>query len=124
MANLATDPAAKRILARKVGTHLAGLHGKRRHYSPQLVKAAVRRCGFPQACDCWALSLFASAEDFGAYHAASGEACDYRSMNAQMLDAIAPPALHDVPTFGTGATDFDPWMLLDVGSIDLPDSSV
>jgi hypothetical protein len=123
MATCAMEPAARRVLARKVGTHLAALHGKRRHYSPQIVKAAVRRCGFGPACDCWAMSLFASAEDFGAYHAATGEACDYASMNAQMLDAIAPPHLPDVPTFGAGATDVDPWTALDFGSIDLPDSS-
>jgi len=78
----------KRALAQKVGKHLTSLYGGRRTYSPQLVKAAMRRCDLPDVWDCWALSLFTSPEDFSTYHAALGEACDYASMHSEMLSAL------------------------------------
>ena len=85
----ALAPADKRQLARSVGKHLVATYGKRRAYSPTVIRATMRRLGFPDTWDCWALSLFASADDFDLFHAAIGEVCDYASMHAQMLsDAV------------------------------------
>jgi len=88
MATCAIDPGNKRLLAQRVGKHLVTLYGKRPSYSPTLVRAAMRRCQFPDIWDCWALSLFSSPLDFDSYHAATGESCDFASMHAEMLSAI------------------------------------
>ena len=88
MATCAIAPHDKRLLAQRVGKRLVTLYGKRPSYSPPLVKAAMRRCDFPDVWDCWALSLFSSPGEFAAYHAATGEVCDFAGMHADMLSAI------------------------------------
>jgi hypothetical protein len=88
MAVCAIPPKDKRALAQKVGRQLTKLHGRRQTYSPQLVKAAMRRCELPDMWDCWAFSLFSSPEDFASYHAKLGEVCDYTSMHTEMLSVL------------------------------------
>jgi hypothetical protein len=116
MGTCAIPPQDKRALAQKVGKHLTTLYGKRRTYSPQLVKAAMRRCHLPEVWDCWALSLFTSPEDFSAYHASLGEACDYASMQADMLGVLDTGSLFDFLS-----TDFFNFDLpsLDIGDVDI-----
>ena len=79
----------KRLLGRKVGADLAKRHGSKPHYAVRDIKAAARRCNFPDAWDCWALSLYASPHDFADYHQRTGERCDYASMHESMVDAVA-----------------------------------
>ena len=88
MATCAIPLRDKRAVAQKVGAHLTRLYGKRRSYSPPLIKAAMRRCAFPSDWDCWALSLYAAADDFASYHTAIGETCDYAAMQAEMLSSV------------------------------------
>jgi len=95
----AITPQDKRLLARRVGCHLVSLYGKRESYPPQVVKASMRRCDFPDAWDCWALSLFSSPGDFNAFHDAIGEACDHASMHGDMLGVIDVPATADFFSF-------------------------
>ena len=85
----------KRALARSLGRHLTERYGKRAHYSPQLIKASMRKLRFPHAWDCWGLSLFADRADFDTYHGALGEACDYATMNTEMLSAVDSGSLFD-----------------------------
>jgi hypothetical protein len=85
----------KRSLASQVGKHLTLRYGKRTHYSPTLVKAAMRRLQYPDIWDCWALSLFSSPGDFASYHDALGQVCDYGSMNSDMLSAVHSHSLLD-----------------------------
>ena len=107
----------KRTVARKVGKQLTTLYGRRQHYSPQLVKAAMRRCDFPDLWDCWALSLFSSPSDFAAYHATLGEVCDYSTMHADMLSSIDTGSLLDFLSLDwSGGESFG-----DSSSFDLPD---
>jgi hypothetical protein len=82
----------KRLLGRKVGADLAKRHGSKPYYAVQDIKAAARRCNFPDRWDCWALSLYASPHDFADYHLRTGERCDYASMHESMADAIAVDA--------------------------------
>jgi hypothetical protein len=119
MATCAIPPKDKRLLARHVGKRLVSLYGKRQSYSPKIVKAAMRRCEFPDVWDCWALSLFSSASDFDSYHSAVGEACDYAAMHADMLSAVQVDAAFDFSSLDW----LDGTSLFDSASIDLPDSA-
>lgn len=125
MATCSIAPGDKRQVAQRVGRHLVGLYGKRRAYSPPLVKAAMRRCNLPDAWDCWALSLFASPDDFVAYHRQIGEACDYGAMHAEMLGAIgAGPSLDaDAVDAGAGGGWFDWLDGIGPGDVGLSDHS-
>jgi hypothetical protein len=84
--------ADKRLLASRVGRELVERYGTTPHYSVASIKDAARKLGFPEAWDGWALSLYASPADFAAYHAQTGEDCDYAAMHAAMLDATAGEA--------------------------------
>ncbi|MCI0362414.1 MAG: hypothetical protein L0219_00940, partial [Phycisphaerales bacterium] len=102
----ALPEADKRSLARKVGSGLVKEHGKKRHYTVQEVKAAARRQNFPEAWDCWALSLYASPSDFAEYHERTGEDCDYSSMHERMVEAVSTDAvLPDVVRHVTPSTE-------------------
>lgn len=79
----------KRLLAKKVGDDLVQRHGRRPYHAVVDIKAAARRMRFPDAWDCWALSLYASPQDFADYHRQTGERCDYRSMHDSMAEALA-----------------------------------
>lgn len=82
----------KRFLARKVGDDLAKRHGRQAQYAVQDIKASVRRLNFPDAWDCWALSLYASPQDFVDYHVRTGEQCGHAAMRASMMEAVAADA--------------------------------
>jgi hypothetical protein len=84
--------ADKRLLANRVGPELVERYGVMPYYSVASIKDAARKLGFPEAWDGWALSLYASPSDFAAYHAQTGEDCDYAAMHAAMLDATAEEA--------------------------------
>ena len=96
----------RRTLARNVGKHLAARYGKRPNYSPTIVKATMRRLEYPDAWDCWALSLFTSQDDFASYHAALGEVCNYAAMHADMLNAVDSGSLLDFISGDWSVGDF------------------
>ena len=110
MATCAIAIKDKRALARNVGKHLTARYGKRAHYSPTLVRTTMRRLDYPVGWDCWALSLFTSADDFNAYHTALGEACNYAAMNSEMLSAVDASTLLDFVSGDWSAADFLPDM--------------
>jgi len=116
MATCAIPLKEKQVLVRKVGKHLITLRGKRRHYSPPLIKAAMRKCEFPNVWDCWALSLFASPRDFSSYHAAIGETCDCTAMHSEMLTTIHSGSLLDFLSM-----DWSDSSLVDISPSDLTD---
>ena len=107
-----------RELARRVGKQLEKSHGRKKSYAPYQISGAMRELNYPLGWDCWALSLYASAYDFGVYHAARGEACDYQAMQAVMLSSIDfgrfGDALDVVGIVGGSSGD---WSLTDLFSI-------
>src|ERR1044071_7143392 len=79
----------KRLLAKKVGNDLVKQHGKKPYYTVKEVKESCRRQNFPEAWDCWGLSLYSSPQDFAEYHARTGERCDYQTMHNSMAESLA-----------------------------------
>ena len=85
----AIAPQDKRRQAQLVGDDLLRHHGKRNFYSVQQVRDANRRCKIGIDVGCWSHSLFNTHVEFDRLHAASGEACDYAAMKAEMLHSLA-----------------------------------
>jgi hypothetical protein len=107
--------ADRRELARRVGKQLEKSHGRKKSYAPYQISGAMRELNYPLGWDCWALSLYASAYDFGVYHAARGEACDYQAMQAVMLSSIDFGSFGDALDVVGGSSD--DWSLTDLFSI-------
>ena len=55
----------------------------------QQVRDANRRSKINIDLECWSHALFNTHSDFDQLHAASGEACDYAAMKAEMLRSMA-----------------------------------
>jgi hypothetical protein len=110
--------ADKRELARRVGRQLEKNHGRKKSYAPYQVSGAMRELNYPLGWDCWALSLYASAYDFGIYHAARGESCDYQAMQATMLSSIDFKGLDFSGALDAlGTSSGSDWSLTDLFSI-------
>lgn len=84
MAVCAVQLQDKQRLAKRVGKDLRRRHGAKRWYTPEEVRASMRRLDYPYLWDCWALSLYTPADIFDAFHRARGESCDYQAMHAEM----------------------------------------
>jgi len=82
-------PEDKRRQAQLVGDDLLHHYGKRNFYSVQQVRDANRRNKIDLDLACWSHALFNTHSDFDQLHAASGEACDYAAMKAEMLRSMA-----------------------------------
>jgi len=50
------------------------------------VEETAREAGLPMDDLCYALSVYCNQEDFDAYHAASGEECNYWQMRAEVAE--------------------------------------
>lgn len=85
----AIAPEDKRRQAQLVGDDLLRHYGKRNFYSVQQVRDANRRNKIDLDLACWSHALFNTHSDFDQLHAASGEACDYAAMKAEMLRSMA-----------------------------------
>lgn len=85
----AIAPEEKRRQAQLVGDDLLRHYGKRNFYSVQQVRDANRRSKIDLNLACWSHALFNTHSDFDQLHAASGEACDYAAMKAEMLRSMA-----------------------------------
>ncbi|HEX7992081.1 MAG TPA: hypothetical protein VF513_18170 [Stenotrophomonas sp.] len=85
----AIAPEDKRRQAQLVGDDLLHHYGKRNFYSVQQVRDANRRNKIDLDLACWSHALFNTHSDFDQLHAASGEACDYPAMKAEMLRSMA-----------------------------------
>jgi hypothetical protein len=85
----AIAPEDKRRQAQLVGDDLLRHYGKRHFYSVQQVRDAKRRNKIDLDLACWSHALFNTHSDFDQLHAASGEACDYAAMKAEMLRSMA-----------------------------------
>jgi hypothetical protein len=103
----------KRRLARDIGKQLSSTHGKREHYAPAIIKAAMRKLRYAAQWDCWALCLFATMDEFNAYYRARGENCDYSATRSSMLAAINPSAPTDMNTVDGWSVATDLLNLLD-----------
>lgn len=84
----AIAPEDKRRQAQLVGDDLLRHYGKRNFYSVQQVRDANRRNKIDLDLACWSHALFNTHSDFDQLHAASGEACDYAAMKAEMLRSM------------------------------------
>jgi hypothetical protein len=88
---------AIRSYVRRLGPDLVRRFGKRRFYTPEQVRKAVRGGGFSETDICYAYSLFCSRGDFESHHAETGEPCNYDEMRSEVSNSH----------FG-GSTDFEP----------------
>ncbi|MES2697127.1 MAG: hypothetical protein V4773_26920 [Verrucomicrobiota bacterium] len=105
---IAPPPLDKRALGKAVGDELLKRHGKQRHYSFQRIADVVDLLGFGADALSWALALFASPEDFEAYHATIGQPRDYGSMKSEIFDAMTEGASLD-------------WFDIDMSWLEWPD---
>jgi hypothetical protein len=118
MVTCALASADKRRVAQVIGRHLVTVYEKRRHDSPAIVHASMRRNEPPALRDCWALSLCTSPDDFKSHHQTIGEVCGYASMHGEMPGAIDTGSTFDFLSFDW----LDEIGPSDAGSIDGPGS--
>jgi len=107
----AMAPQDKRRQAQRVGEYLIRHHGKRNFYSVQQVRDANQRNRIDIDVACWSHALFNTHADFDKLHAATGEACDYVAMKAEMLQSVA-----------TG--DASDWFDFDLSWLQFPDLDI
>lgn len=88
---------AIRSYVRRLGPELVRRFGKRRYYTPEQVRKAVRGGRFNEDDICYAYSMFCSREDYDSFHAELGETGDYDAMRGEVGRRY----------FG-GSTDFEP----------------
>ena len=85
----AMSPRDKKAQAQAVGQDLVRHYGKRKFYTVEQVKESNRRREINIDVACWSHAMFNSHEDFDHLHSAVAEGCDFASMKAQMLRAVA-----------------------------------
>ena len=107
----AIAPGDKRRQAQLVGDDLLRHYGKRNFYSVQQVRDANRRNKIDLDLACWSHALFNTHSDFDQLHAASGEACDYAAMKAEMLRSMATDSSSS-------------WFDFDLSWLDFPDLDI
>jgi len=107
----AIAPEDKRRQAQLVGDDLLRHYGKRNFYSVQQVRDANRRSKIKIDLECWSHALFNTHSDFDQLHAASGEACDYAAMKAEMLRSMATDSSSS-------------WFDFDLSWLDFPDLDI
>ena len=88
----ALKPDDKKAFVGAVGEELVRRHGKRKYYKPDEVRRAAVTRGYPVDWHCWAYCIFLTPGDFKALHDATGEACDYAAMKAEVLADLAAGA--------------------------------
>ena len=101
-------PADKKAFIGAVGEELVRAHGKQKYYKPAQIRRAAELRGFAADVHCWAYVVFSTPSDFKALHDATGEACDYAAMKAEVLA--------DLATDGSFA-----WLDLDLSWLEWPD---
>lgn len=110
-------PSDKRKYIADIGKILVADYGKKKYYKPEEVKRAHKKSdwrGFDFSC--WGMSTFTSHADFDSYHQEVGEACDYATMKAEMLEGISlTDSVHlaDLPEIDLDASWLDIGTLLD-----------
>jgi hypothetical protein len=86
----------------KLFRHLRDTYGRKLYYSTEEVRTGIRTIGASVDFECYALGMFTERAMFDAYHAATGEACDYQAMRAEVFAHVA-----DVPVTAESAHLFD-----------------
>jgi hypothetical protein len=105
------QPQDKKAFIGAVGEELVRRHGKKKYYLPRQIGDAAEACGYAVDVHCWAYCIFTTPEAFDTLHAASGEACNYAAMKAQVLA--------DLATGGSFS-----WLDLDLSWLEWPDIDV
>jgi hypothetical protein len=77
------------MLVDRVGKELIARHGKQRTYTQPQIQSAAQQVGYPIDVHCWAYCIFMDHGAFDEFHRSIGEACDYTSMKATMLDSLS-----------------------------------
>lgn len=70
----------------RIGPLLAKRYGKAERYTPKQVEETAREAGLPMHDLCYALSVYCNRDAFDAYHAESGEDCNYWQMRAEVAE--------------------------------------
>lgn len=66
--------------------HLVKRYGKRPHYTPRQVRAAIFAARLDISYDCYAYAIYSTQEDFRQYHEQAGESCDYLQMRSEVAE--------------------------------------
>ena len=84
-------PKDKKAYVTELGKILVKDYGKKKYYKPEEVKKANRKTPWYDIADfgCWGMSVYTSHSDFDAYHAQTGEACDYVAMKSEMISGMS-----------------------------------
>jgi hypothetical protein len=69
--------------------HLRDTYGRKLYYTTEEVKASLRDVGASTIYDCYAFGMFTERDVFDAYHAATGEPCDYDAMRTEIFAHVA-----------------------------------
>ncbi len=78
----------KIALFTQVNHDLSKHYGKQKFYKQEQVKQSCQRQNIDIDWHCWAYCVFLTHGDFDAYHATTGESCDYASMRESMVSAL------------------------------------
>lgn len=75
---------AIRSYLRRLRPRLVKRYGQRDHYTSKQVRSTLYAGGLSVAYDCYAYAIYCSPEEFGRYHEAIGEDCNYSEMRAEV----------------------------------------
>jgi hypothetical protein len=84
--------------------YLRQTYGRKLHYSTDEVRDGVAAMSLSNEFACYALGMFCDRAAFDAFHAASGELCDYGTMRSEVFAHVADvPFIHGAQ-FDAGCT--------------------
>lgn len=75
---------AIRSYLRRLRPRLVKRYGQRDHYTSKQVRSTLYAGGLSVAYDYYAYAIYCSPEEFGRYHEAIGENCNYSEMRAEV----------------------------------------
>jgi len=92
-----SSPSNKREYITDLGEILIKDNGKKKFYKPEEIKEAHKKSKWYHYIDfsCWGMSIYSSHSDFDAYHAKTGEVCDYAEMKTEMLSGLSLASVSD-----------------------------
>ena len=98
--------------------HLRDTYGRKLYYTTEEVKTSLRDVGASTIFHCYALGMFTERDVFNAYHAATGEACDYDAMRTEIFAHVANASLGAWTTEGGCETSHHETLHHDTGHHD------
>lgn len=83
----------------KIGPWLQRRYGGRANYTPLQVRNCALSTGVNLDYICYAYAMYCSRDDFNAHHAATGETCNYDTMQAEI--GVGTPVSGSNHSFGS-----------------------